>query len=63
MSNFKERLEKEIEELSERVVKLNYFLESHESQKIDPIQLDLLIIQSGAMETYLSCLETRFDRL
>jgi len=63
MSTFKERLEIEKSELIEKLDKLNDFNESQKSDEIDPVQKDLLIIQAGAMFTYLKCLEKRLERL
>jgi len=63
MSDFKQRLETERVELEEKLNKLNSFNQSDEVDKIDPIQKSFLIIQAGAMYTYLECLKERLSRL
>ena len=60
---FLTRLVKERDELKDRLDKLDNFLMSDKADKIDPIQRDLLQIQSTSMNTYLTCLETRLERL
>lgn len=60
---FLTRLVKERDELKDRLDKLDDFLMSDKADKIDPIQRDLLQIQSTSMNTYLTCLETRLERL
>jgi len=63
MSDFKERLISEQKELAERLDKLNSFNDSEKSDQIDPVQKSLLLIQAGAMYTYLQCLNERIARL
>lgn len=63
MSDFKQRLETERDELKERLDKLNSFNQSEKANEIDEYQKSLLIIQAGAMYTYLECLNARWDRL
>ena len=63
MSNFKERLVIEQEELSNRLDKLNDFLLSEKVNNIDDVQLALLQVQATAMNTYLQCLKERIHRL
>lgn len=63
MSDFKDRLKTEIEELSEKIGKLDSFINGENFKKVDDIQKPLLIIQSSAMQTYLTCLETRYINL
>lgn len=63
MSNFKERLVIEQEELSNRLDKLNDFLLSEKVNNIDDVQLALLQVQATAMNTYLQCLNERINRL
>lgn len=63
MSDFKSRLETERAELEEKLNKLNDFNASEKADEIDPIQKSLLIIQAGAMYTYLECLKERLARL
>lgn len=60
---FLTRLVKERDELKDRLDKLDNFLMSDKAKEIDPIQRDLLQIQSTSMNTYLTCLETRLGRL
>jgi hypothetical protein len=63
MSNFKQRLETERVELEEKLNKLNSFNESEKANEIAPVQKSLLIVQAGAMYTYLECLKERLSRL
>jgi TPP-dependent indolepyruvate ferredoxin oxidoreductase alpha subunit len=63
MDNFKQRTEIERVELEEKLNKLNDFNQSEEVNEIDPVQKSLLIIQAGAMYTYLECLKERLSRL
>lgn len=63
MNNFKFRLETERIELEEKLNKLNDFNRSEKADKIDPVQKSLLIVQAGAMYTYLECLKERLARL
>lgn len=63
MKDFKKRLEVEREELEEKLNKLNAFNQSEKVNEIDPVQKSLLIIQAGAMYTYLECLKERLSRL
>lgn len=63
MSDFKQRLETKRDELKEKLTKLNAFNESEKVNDIDPVQKSLLIIQAGAMYTYLECLNKRLARL
>ena len=61
--DFKSRLVTEKEELEEKLRKLNDFNQSEKANKIDPIQKSLLVVQAGAMYTYLECLKARLERL
>lgn len=63
MDGFKERLESEITELNEKLDKLNAFNQSEKVNNIHPVQKALLLIQAGAMYTYLTCLEERLKML
>lgn len=63
MNDFKQRLEQERIELEEKLNKLNDFNQSEKVNSIDPVQKSLLIIQAGAMYTYLECLKERLSRL
>lgn len=55
--------ETEIFELAEKLNKLNDFNASKKANEIDPIPKSLLIVQAGAMYTYLECLKARLVRL
>ena len=61
--DFKSRLVTEKEELEEKLRKLNDFNQSEKANQIDPIQKSLLVVQAGAMYTYLECLKARLERL
>ena len=61
--DFKSRLVTEKEELEAKLEKLNDFNQSENADKIDPIQKSLLVVQAGAMYTYLECLKARLERL
>lgn len=61
--DFKSRLVTEREELEAKLEKLNDFNQSEKADKIDPIQKSLLVVQAGAMYTYLECLKARLERL
>ena len=63
MSTFKERLENEKAELSEKQEKLRTFIASEKFKEIDNVQMTLLNIQLKAMETYSQCLLERIVRL
>lgn len=60
---FKARLEREQNELEERLSKLNAFLISEKFNDIDDVQQALLAVQAAAMNTYLQCLKSRMKRL
>ena len=60
---FLERLKTERIELKERFDRLNAFNQSEKADLIDPIQKSLLLVQAGAMYTYLEVLNSRLDRL
>ena len=61
--DFKSRLVTEKEELEGKLEKLNDFNQSEKADKIDAIQKSLLVVQAGAMYTYLECLKARLERL
>jgi len=63
MSDFRQRLEIEKAELSEKLEKLRDFISSEKFQEIDTVQMTLLNIQVKAMETYSQCLLERIVRL
>ena len=63
VSDFKARLQTERNELEEKLTKLNDFNASEKANEIEPIQKSLLIVQAGAMHTYLECLKERLVRL
>ncbi len=61
--DFKKRLNKEKEELDDKILKLNSFLNSTEATKISQIQRSLLLVQSQSMVTYSCCLNERLTNL
>jgi hypothetical protein len=63
MSDFKTRLVEEQAQLEGKLNKLNDFNQSEKANEIDPLQKDLLLVQSGAMYTYNECLKARIARL
>jgi len=63
MSDFKDRLTKECDELIEKVEKLQIFLTSEKIHEVNPIQHDLLVIQLAAMTNYMACLGMRINNL
>ena len=62
-TTFKERLVKEQEELSDKLVKLYTFGSTEKFKELDPIHQQLLVIQSGAMATYNETLKLRLGLL
>ena len=62
-STFKQRLEKEKNELEEKLDKLDSFLISKKVDTVDDVQKALLQVQSTAMNTYHQCLKERLERL
>ena len=62
-TTFKERVVKEQEELSDKLVKLYTFGSTEKFKELDPIHQRLLIIQSGAMITYNETLKLRLGLL
>lgn len=63
MSDFKQRLKQEKEELQEKLHKLESFLGTEAFHKVEKIQQTLLLVQASAMETYLRCLHERLENL
>lgn len=63
MDDFKERLKTEKTELEIKLEKLNTFNQSEKFKTVGDDQRSLLLIQAGAMYTYLECLRARLDRL
>ena len=63
MSDFKQRLEKEIEELADKLNKLLVFLDSKDSKKLSEANLLLLKKQSVIMNDYLNILLIRLELL
>jgi hypothetical protein len=53
MNDFKTRLETERKELERKLNKLNNFNQSRKADTTNSIQKSLLVIQAGAMYTYL----------
>ena len=63
MSDFKQRLQVECDELREKVEKLQVFITGKKFAEVDSFQQDLLIIQLSSMTTYLSILGMRLNNL
>lgn len=64
MEDFIERLDKEYEELENKVIKLEAFLmDDKKMQQLERIHQDLLWIQASAMKTYKNVLRVRIDKL
>lgn len=63
MKDFKTRLIDEKVELTERMERLEAFIENGGYSKIVPVQKTLLNIQLKAMDTYAQCLLERIVRL
>ena len=63
MSDFKARLNQEIEELVEKLKKLESFIDSDKFASIPEMQRQLLLIQAPAMRTYLHVLGLRIALL
>jgi len=63
MEDFKKRLVIERNELKEKLDKLNAFNESEKSKQLPQMQQELLLIQAGAIHTYLMVLETRINTI
>ena len=63
VTSFKERLVKEQEELSDKLVKLYTFGSTEKFKELDPIHQQLLVIQSGSMATYNETLKLRLGLL
>ena len=63
MEDFKKRLISEKDELNEKIVKLNQFINSENFNKIDKVQQSLLKTQLFVMRTYHSILEERIHHL
>lgn len=62
-NTFKERLQKEFEELQEKKSKLESFVNSDKINTVTSIQKSLLIVQLDAMSTYSTCLYERLQNL
>jgi len=63
MSDLKNRLIDEQEQLEEKLNKLDAFLMSDKVKDVDDVQKALLQVQATAMNTYLQCLKERIERL
>lgn len=59
MSDFKQRLIDEKQQLDERVEKLESFVASENFQKVEPVQMSLLKAQLLSMKTYSQILAER----
>lgn len=62
-NTFKDRLQKEFEELQEKKSKLESFVNSNKINTVTPIQKSLLVVQLDAMNTYATCLYERLQNL
>ena len=62
-TTFKERVVKEQEELSDKLVKLYTFGSTEKFKELDPVHQQLLIIQSEEMMTYNETLKLRLGLL
>lgn len=63
VTDFKERLVIEQQELENKLDKLDNFLLSEKVSDIDDTQKALLQVQATAMSTYVQCLRERIERL
>ena len=63
MSDFKNRLQIEHNELHEKIEKLQAFITGKKFAEVDSFQQDLLIVQLSCMTTYLSVLGMRLNNL
>ena len=63
MSDFKTRLVEEQSQLEEKLNKLDDFNQSEKVKEIDPVQKDLLLVQTGVMYASNECLKARIARL
>ena len=63
MSDFKQRLVEERDQLKKRLEKLMTFLDGGRVESIDPKQVILLKVQRQSMASYLFCLEQRLELL
>jgi hypothetical protein len=65
MSNFKDRLKKEFDDLGDKIHKLNEFLRLRDAtlEKIGEVQFSLLISQLAVMEAYHTILYRRLSNL
>ena len=63
MSQFKERLMDEKQQLDERLSKLGPFIDSEKFNEIDPRQQELLRCQYWTMQSYTDILERRIELL
>ena len=63
MSDFKERLQVEHDELREKVERLRVFITGKKFAEVDSFQQGLLIVQLSCMTTYLSVLGMRLNNL
>ena len=63
MEEFEVRLVKEKEDLEQKLIKLEAFIDSDKFNEIELVQQSLLSVQFSAMTTYLLCLNERIDWL
>ena len=62
-NKIKNSVQKELNELNEKIKKLSTFLDSEEIKEIDKLQQELLNMQYDAMVDYQSCLNARLKNL
>lgn len=63
MDDFKKRLQIEYDELVDKLAKLESFLGTEQFYKLSDEFQSLLIVQAGAMNTYILCLRQRLIKL
>ena len=62
-NKIKNSVQKELNELNEKIKKLSTFLDSEEIKEIDELQQELLNMQYDEMVDYQSCLNARLKNL
>ena len=63
MDNFKTRLVNEVKELTEKIEKLNVFIDSPKFKELESIDKEDLVEQLKHMKSYLGVLKRRVSRL
>ena len=62
-NKIKNSVQKELNELNEKIKKLSTFLDSEEIKEINDFQQELLNMQYDAMTDYQACLNARLKNL